>query len=137
MEDKPLKDLYFTEEILHDSNLTNSEKIFMATYLMNNKDMAETERDMFDYKKANLSKIKKNLEKKGYIKKCNYTVEELKDKTIEIAHTGNKCEWCGKESYVLQEHHYPIPARNGGTKVVHICPNCHYTFHALEGNFYE
>lgn len=43
-----------------------------------------------------------------------------------------KCEWCNEYVAFLEEHHYPIPKRNGGDKVVSICPNCHTNFHKLE-----
>ena len=42
-----------------------------------------------------------------------------------------KCEWCGCGCNVINEHHYPIPKSMGGTKIVRICPNCHYEFHSL------
>ena len=47
------------------------------------------------------------------------------------------CEWCGTKTFMLNSHHYPIPKSQGGKKVVHICPNCHYEFHYLSGMTYE
>ena len=41
------------------------------------------------------------------------------------------CEWCECKTMVLHKHHYPIPARAGGTSTVSICPNCHAEYHAL------
>jgi len=42
------------------------------------------------------------------------------------------CEWCNGETFILNEHHYPIPKENDGTETVKICPNCHCEFHGLE-----
>jgi len=42
------------------------------------------------------------------------------------------CDWCEKKTFVLHEHHYPIPKKFKGNKTVNICPNCHYTFHHME-----
>ena len=42
------------------------------------------------------------------------------------------CDWCKGETFILNEHHYPIPKESGGEQVVKVCPNCHYEFHSLE-----
>lgn len=42
------------------------------------------------------------------------------------------CGWCGINTLVLHEHHYPIPRSQDGTKTVSICPNCHYEFHTMK-----
>lgn len=42
------------------------------------------------------------------------------------------CEWCNAETLIIEEHHYPIPQRFGGTEVVAICKNCHVSFHQTE-----
>lgn len=44
------------------------------------------------------------------------------------------CEWCGTHSIVYHKHHYPIRKKDGGCKLVTICPNCHYAFHFLTDN---
>ncbi len=41
------------------------------------------------------------------------------------------CEWCNGSTLVLHDHHFPIPARDGGTDTVAICPNCHAEYHML------
>lgn len=41
------------------------------------------------------------------------------------------CMWCGAETLKLQTHHYPIPAKDDGTRTVMICANCHYEYHIL------
>lgn len=76
-------------------------------------------------------KIKRGLKRKGYINN-DMSPKELKEQTIKQSHTGQKCEWCGNECFLLHAHHYPIPKKDGGTNVVHICPNCHCTFHSLQ-----
>ena len=48
------------------------------------------------------------------------------------------CSWCGSNTSILHGHHFPIPQRDGGQKIVNICPNCHYEFHTLENSkFYS
>ena len=42
------------------------------------------------------------------------------------------CDWCKGETFILNEHHYPVPKESGGERVVKVCPNCHYEFHSLE-----
>lgn len=130
-------DLIIPLSILRDKNLNADERIFLATYYMANKDIRETEKYMFDYTENQLRRIKKTLKELGYIKPVEHTPEELKQKTIEISNTDKVCEWCGNKSYVLQKHHFPIPAKDGGTETVNICPNCHYTFHYLQDTKYE
>lgn len=46
-----------------------------------------------------------------------------------------KCEWCHTNSYTLDQYHFPIPRKEGGTEVVSICPNCHALYH--RGDLYK
>lgn len=128
------EDLLIPIHILHDEDLTPNEKIYFATYLMHNNNIRLAEQYLFDFSANQLRKARNGLKEKGYIKTFKKTEEELKEITIIKSHKGLKCDWCGKECYILQKHHYPIPAILGGTKIVEICPNCHYTYHALEGD---
>ena len=84
-----------------------------------------------------VERIVKNLEKKGWVERENIDPEEvvskLKNNTIEKPYI---CEWCGNKVAVIDEHHYPVPKSKGGTKVVRICPNCHYTFHRKMGRIW-
>jgi hypothetical protein len=59
---------------------------------------------------------------------------QIKDQVLASKKTDEvgTCEWCGKETQVLQKHHYPIPKRDGGTNVVNICYECHHAFHKTE-----
>lgn len=43
-----------------------------------------------------------------------------------------ECEWCGYNTLVLHEHHFPVRHSDGGTETVSICPNCHAEYHAIE-----
>lgn len=74
----------------------------------------------------------RELVKSGYLKEIEYSPSIIKHIIIKGEEKLNKCEWCGENSVVLQEHHYPIPKSKGGTETVNICPNCHYGFHYLE-----
>lgn len=47
------------------------------------------------------------------------------------------CSWCKGRTFVLHNHHYPIPKHEGGTKTVAICANCHVEFHALTEPQYQ
>lgn len=131
-------DIYYIHSIVLDRNLTPNEMLYIMAYYSNYKNIQKA--DEFFKKtvsKTTLNNIKKHLVKLGYINIKVQNPEEIKKQTIELSHKGNKCEWCGNNSYVLQEHHFPISAKNGGDKVVKICPNCHYTFHKLESEIYE
>lgn len=47
------------------------------------------------------------------------------------------CGWCTCQTVILQEHHYPISQKEGGTKTVQICGSCHAEYHYLsETPFY-
>lgn len=60
-------------------------------------------------------------------------VEFLISKDLNGYGVGNlACGWCGINTLVLHEHHYPIPRSQDGTKTVSICPNCHYEFHTMK-----
>lgn len=80
--------------------------------------------------------ILKELKKNGYIDRLQNSYKSIKEmvKTNNSNKgVGNKiCEWCGIKTFVLCEHHFPIPKRDGGNKTVNICPNCHNNFHFIE-----
>jgi len=46
--------------------------------------------------------------------------------------TAYSCDWCKSETFVLHNHHYPIPQCEGGEQTVSLCPNCHTEYHYLE-----
>lgn len=131
-------DIFIPKEILQIKNLSANEKIYLSCYYMYNKSIQETD----EYIKKIITKqgvlyIKRKLYSLNYIKINKKTADELKKETITNSHKGLTCEWCGKECYILQDHHYPISHKKGGKKIVKICPNCHYTFHKLESEIYE
>lgn len=69
--------------------------------------------------------------------------EQIKTDILDKKSDGDKvCEWCGCQTTILHNHHYPIPKRKGGKKTVSICSNCHSEFHSKEremlgGSFIE
>ena len=72
------------------------------------------------------------LKNNGYIEVETLTSEKAKEMVLKNKSNPKfKCEWCGCGCNVINEHHYPIPKSMGGTKIVRICPNCHYEFHSL------
>lgn len=120
-------------EYVNDKSLNIYEIVYLSAY----KQFGSEDADAILKKVASIAtyrRVKKHLISIGYIeKKKPKDVFAIKEKTIELSHKGNKCEWCGQECYTLHEHHFPIPKHKGGTETVRICPNCHYTFHALMG----
>ena len=72
------------------------------------------------------------MKNNGYIEAETLTPEKAKEMVLKNKSNPKfKCEWCGCGCDVINEHHYPIPKSMGGTKIVRICPNCHYEFHSL------
>lgn len=131
-------DIFYPLEVAKCDGLTNNEKMYLCTYYCKNKNIKQTDEYISKLvSNVQKEKIKKKLAKLNVIKEVKLSAEQLKIKTIELSNKGNKCEWCGKESYILHKHHYPISEKNGGTEIVNICPNCHYTFHKLESERYE
>lgn len=70
------------------------------------------------------------LARKGFIEK----EDGLSDKkAFESMSKGtlykNGCILCGYSKCTLDEHHYPIRAKDGGHKTISLCPNCHRLFH--------
>ena len=115
--------------------LTASEKLYLGLYDSANGDITKVDIVMSNVvSKTTLNKIKSNLSSLHLIDLSHnkfISSEDAKEFTINNSHSGKICEWCGKESYVLQKHHYPIPHSKGGKDVVNICPNCHYTYHTV------
>lgn len=129
-------DLFIPHIILLNKNLTMTEKLYLASYYCYDKDIKKAdEKSMFE--KEKLARVKKKLYKLNFLSKKTKSPEELKKETIKNSHKGNKCEWCEQECYILHQHHFPISNKDGGKKLVNICPNCHYTFHKLEVETYE
>lgn len=82
--------------------------------------------------KQNISRQISKLIKKDYL----YNKSKYSDKEVfEILSKGttykNGCKLCGYTKSTLDEHHYPIRAKDGGIKTIPICPNCHREFHEL------
>ena len=126
------KGLEIPEEIFHDASLKAVERVYLA--LLRKYPKYDADRIiLLDISQRKLSEMKTNLQNRGYIELKIENAELAKKITIENSHKGHKCEWCGKECYVLHKHHFPISAKDGGTETVDICPNCHYTFHSIVG----
>ena len=127
---------YISEEILHHKGLTPKEKFMVAAYEQGIEFRNDAEAcEHFSLGKEYYRRTMKSLIERGFIKENKVTpesiVNSLQNKTVEKLYT---CEWCKEKVAVLQDHHYPIPRSKGGEEIVHICPNCHYTFHKLVGN---
>ena len=109
-------------------------KLYLGLYDNANGDIQKVDLVMRDIVSTRcISLIKKHLSDLGLINNYiyEYTPENAREFTIENSHKGLVCEWCGKQCYILQKHHYPISASNCGQQTVNICPNCHYTYHKI------
>lgn len=127
-------DIYIPNCLIIGRPFKINEVFYICCYYAKNRNVYETDKEML---KMGLSKnqlylVKKKLKSINIIKSKKLNIVDLKKETIKLSHKGYKCEWCGKGCYILHEHHYPIPKKDGGTEIVRICPNCHYTFHKLE-----
>ena len=126
-------DLYIPFSIIHCNAIKHCDKLYLSWYFVFDKDLKKCDEEMLKIVKPdNLARIKKRLLKLWYFSKNNFSAEELKEKTIELSNQWRTCEWCNNDCYILHEHHFPIPKKQGGKEIVKICPNCHYTFHSLE-----
>lgn len=115
--------------------LTASQKMYLAIY-ENCHDIKKTEILMRDqFSRNHVINIRKKLIELNLIETTEKFTdpEKAKEFCIKNSHKGFKCEWCGKESYMLHQHHYPVPSNKGGKNLVNICPNCHATFHNIMG----
>lgn len=135
---KYLYDELFPVKIYHPEHyaphdLTANEKLYFELYNKAEGDVRKVDLVMSDsHSYYGLKGIKNHLEELGLIKiPQKLSPEDAKDFVIAKSHTGLICDWCGRHSYVLHEHHYPIMKSDGGTDTVHICPNCHCTFHIV------
>lgn len=123
------KGVYVPFEVWYDERLSLKEKLYKGLYL----DYGESSADrLIGIKGKSLAKIKNNLRDAGLLTPLMENHDQAKVFTIENSHKGQICQWCGKESYVLEQHHYPIPASEGGKEVVYICPNRHRTYHKIK-----
>lgn len=134
-----LYDIAFPIQIYEDDfypcKLNISEKYYLAFYEKFNGDISKVDCIMqTQVSSRTLLTVRKHLEELGIIEqKLALSPEEAKQYAILNSHRGIKCEWCGRESNVIQKHHFPILAKNGGKDTVNICPNCHYTYHKVMG----
>lgn len=85
-------------------------------------------------------KDKQLLKKAGILEMKHYSQSEvvrmIKERDFHNC-IPKRCEWCGKETLVIHDHHFPIPKAAGGKEVVKICPTCHFEYHLLISGNYE
>lgn len=114
-------------------DLTTNEKLYLELYRNAGDDIRKVDLVMSDSLSYHcILHIKNHLNELGLIVVPEkLSSEDARAFAVENSHKGLKCDWCGMESYVLHEHHYPIPKCRGGKDTVHICPNCHSTYHAV------
>ncbi len=89
----------------------------------------------------NVNECIKSLEDNNWIKTRNLEDSEIlslleNKEQVQLTKSGAfpeyRCWWCKGISYVLRQHHYPIPKSEGGTDTIDICGSCHAEFHFLK-----
>lgn len=64
-----------------------------------------------------------------------YKEEKIRDidayNQLNLVNSPKGCLFCGLNDLLLDNHHFPIRKRGGGTKTIKLCPNCHRRFHTL------
>ena len=131
MAERDFKGVWIPKEIWLDTRLRVKEKFYLALYLENNRciPIADLRIRPIVSSAKTLSEIKVHLALLGLIK--TYSPQEAKDNVLAFKGLGQKCEWCGIYTISIQNHHFPIPKKDGGAKTVKICPNCHSEYHTL------
>jgi len=76
-----------------------------------------------------VNRILNSLEKKFIILKHIPTDEDVFNSLNNNHKKG--CLFCGVDDIILDKHHYPIRRKDGGCKIIEICPNCHRRFHTI------
>lgn len=94
--------------------------------VMSNKELAA----ILGVSEASVAKYLKELRDLRVIK-TNLSQEDIL-KELQKQTKPYVCDWCNMNVNLLEDHHYPIPARQGGKNLVSVCPNCHKMFHKLE-----
>jgi hypothetical protein len=130
---RDFKGVWIPKEIWLNKDLSITEKIYLALYKKyNNSNYVDQSMNLGGISKESIFRIKSKLKSIGLLYRLT-NPEDAKKFVIKNSNSGQVCEWCHKESYILEEHHYPIPKSKGGTKTVRICPNCHRAYHAVYG----
>lgn len=124
---RDFKGVWIPKEIW-DLNIPLNDKFYLSIYKNTNDIKTTDEIMLYTVSKSSLLKIKNRLAQHGYIAFIK-NPEQAKKFVLEVANTGQTCEWCGRKNYILHEHHYPVSKAHGGTKTVKICPNCHAVYH--------
>lgn len=92
--------------------------------------------ELFNESEDSISRKIKKLESLGYITcKKNAISDKSAYTLLNKKNSKTGCLFWGYNKFVLDKHHYPIRAKNGGTKTIDLCPNCHRAFHCLTGDF--
>lgn len=131
-EQRQFHGIWISDKVWRDTNLSIAERFYIALFQQFSEQKAD-ELMLKNISISTLKALKAKLVLKKYISLTTYinSPEQAKDFVIQNSNSGKICEWCGKESYILHSHHYPIPKKLGGKEIVRICPNCHCTYHAI------
>lgn len=136
-EHRDFKGVWFPAEVIRDRKLSIvSKKIYVlllqkAAFEKTIKFETSTSSlsEYFLISQAEISTGLTLLHKNDYIKLSKIFKS---DKAVFNELSGNYshgCLFCGYNEIGLDKHHYPIRAKEGGTKIIKICPNCHRLFH--------
>ena len=122
--------------LIKDKSITLSESVFLSLLLdidLSNGIPSNIKiSNIIGIKKSAVSRMINNLIKIGYLKKDNNKTDKQAFEYLSAGTTHiDGCLFCGYKKTTLDEHHYPIRAKDGGANTISICPNCHRLFHEL------
>lgn len=133
---RDFKGIWIPRGVWLDKRLSINEKFYLSIYIAE-KDIRRTDAIMKKMvSQTTLVKTKNKLYNLNLLKSI-INPEEAKKFVINNKHNGLVCEWCGENSYILEQHHFPILKCDGGKDIVSICPTCHAIYHNILKRNYE
>lgn len=147
MDERTNRSGFIPRRMMVDKSISNAAKLIyceMTAHMDKDGEVNLGKRDLAEltkYKSGSISKAIRKLIDRGYIK--SPSIEEIdflklmNKKSLRGLGKGKYiCEWCEINTNVIDEHHYPVPKKDGGKETVNICPNCHYEYHRFEGKYF-
>ena len=122
-------------DLIRNKGITNSEAILLSLFLdvdiryglPSNTEISS----ITGFTKESISRSISNLIRKGYLIRVKKYSDNDAFKTLNKKSSDVGCLFCGFSEVTLDNHHYPIRAKDGGEDTIRLCPNCHRKFHEL------
>ena len=121
--------------LVNNKEITTNEAFLMSLlyqidfdkYIPNNSELS----NIIGVSKQAISKMISSLISKGFlISGSSYSDQEVFEKMKNKIHVCG-CIFCGYSKSTLDEHHYPVRSKDGGTDTISLCANCHREFHEI------